>query len=176
MTPRVHRGVTVVFPLLSIIISPPRKYEKFVDWSFFCCFEMPCQVVCYPTSFLQAIQTVKASTGALPLTTASHNCSALWPSLTAQETWWLSAGLSRSSESLPCWGQTLNRRVLQAQEKPWASSNPWAAPCCHADVAGMLREGQLHWHSHCEKPVYLGKWDEATGLQHHWKITVSKRG
>lgn len=171
-----HRSVTVVFPLLSTIISPPRKYARFVDWSFLCCFKMPCQVVCYPTSFLQAIQTVEASTGALPLTTPPHNCSALKPSLTAQGMWWLSAGLSRSSESLPCWGQTLNRRVLRAQEMLWASSNSWTAARCHADVAGMPREGQLHWQGHCEKPVCLGKWDEATGLQHHWKITVSKRG
>lgn len=92
--------MTVVFPLLKYL-SPPRKYARFVDWSLLCCFETPCQVLHYPASFLQAIQRGKASPGALPLAAAPHNCSALRPSPTAPEMWWLSAGLSRGSEKVP---------------------------------------------------------------------------
>lgn len=98
---------------------------------------MPCQVVCYPTSFLQAIQTVEASTGALPLTTAPHNCSALRPSLTAQETCWLSAGLSRISESLPLLRAFLEEAEPRRCREPAAPLGS-CAPLCrcgrYADV------------------------------------------
>lgn len=159
----------------------------FIDWSFWCCFEMPCQVVCYPTSFLQAIQTGEASPGALPLTTAPHNCSALRPSLTVPETWWLSSGLSRSPENVPLlWADleqqsAANPMVLSAWEMLWARGcrlaplHRGAAQHRPADVAGVPTQGQLSWHSQHEKPIYLGKWDAAIGLQHPWKITVCQK-
>lgn len=132
LTPRVHRGVTAVFPLLSIILSPPRKYVRFVDWSFLCCFEMPCQVVCYPTSFLQAIQTAEASTGALPLTTARLS----GPLLQHKKCGGSVLG-SATSEGRPSTGESCNPVVPGAGDA-LSLRHHWAALHCHADVAGML--------------------------------------
>ena len=94
---------------------------------------MPCQVVRYPTSFLQAIQTGQASPGALPLTTAPHNCSALRPFRTAPEMWWLSAGLRRSSENVP---------LLWADLEQGSAATPLCSElkrCCEPAAAASPR-------------------------------------
>lgn len=181
---RVHRAVTVVFSLLSIFPSPPRKYVSFVDWRCLCCFEMPCQVVCYPTSFLQAIQTVEASPGALPLTTAPLQLLSSQALSCSQKCRWLSVGICRSSENVPLLCADLTHKsaaTLLGSEMLWANGchlTPWyrrPAQHCLADVAGMPTQGHLNWHSHHEKLVYLGKWHAAIGLQHHWKIAACQR-
>jgi len=64
-----------------------------------------------------------------------------------------------------CCGQTLNRRALQPHRalssgiavSHLAPLHRRAAQHHLADVMGVPTQGQLDWHSHHEKPVYLGK-------------------
>lgn len=96
------------------------------------------------------------------------------------------AVLCRSSENVPLpWAELAQERLQAHRAGSWellgargcclALLRRGAARRCPADAIGVPTSGQLNWHSHHEKPVYLGKWGAATGLQHHWKITVRQR-
>lgn len=102
---------------------------------------MPCQVVCYPTSFLQAIQTGELSPGALPLTTAQ-----LSGPLTAPEMWWPGAGLSRSSEKVPPLRADLEQE--RAATPPCSELRTCCEPAAAASprcAAGLLRAVLQMW-------------------------------
>lgn len=128
---------------------------------------MPCQDACFPTSFLQAIQTGEASLGALPHTTAPHSCS-----YSSRRCWALQElGEHATAMGRPCTGEAASSELGSCLTLLRCG----AARRCPTDAIVMPTSGQLSWHSHHEKPVYLGKRDAATGLQHHWKITVRQR-
>lgn len=171
-TPRVHRGVTVVFPQY-LSLSAKKICEV--------CWLEPLTLLwdalprCMFSHFLPAGNPNRRG---FPWSPAPHNCTTQL--LLQLKTVLGSAGARRTCH---CHGQTLHRRGC----KLWARELLWARGCCltllrcgaarrcPTDAIVMPTSGQLNWHSHREKPVYLGKWDAATGLQHHWKITVRQR-
>lgn len=86
---------------------------------------------------------------------APHNCSALRPSLTAQEMWWLSAGLCHF------WGQTFNRRVLEPH-----CAGRWRCP----ETAAPLGSSALS--CRCGRYADVGPAPLAQSL---WKASLLKK-